>query len=129
MRLGLQPTSLAIGCVVGIAASFVLDPLWKLGLIRYHQATYGELTFLCDNAMRGHFLAEQRLGRDPSKVNVEAVEAAEIGLLDCQDYDLYRKMLLRWGLNENELSEMSLLAIEERAEDLHEVVRVHEIRY
>lgn len=129
MHLALQPISLLLGCVVGIAASFTLDPVWKLGLIRYHQAAYGELTFLCDNAMRAHFLADQRLGRDPSEANVEAVQAAEIGLLDCQDYDLYRKMLLRWGLNENELSEMSLLAIEERAEDLHKVVRIHEIRY
>ena len=55
--------------------------------------------------------------------------AMEIGLIACQDYDLMRKRLMQWGLNENDLSEMALVAIEDRAQNLADVVRIHEIRY
>jgi len=53
----------------------------------------------------------------------------EVGLISCQDYDLMRKRLMQWGLSENDLSEMALMAVEERAENLADVVRIHEIRY
>ena len=65
----------------------------------------------------------------PSKENVEALRSMEIGLISCQDYDLMRKRLMQWGLSENDLSEMSLVAIEQRAENLADVVQIHEIRY
>lgn len=93
------------------------------------QERFAELTFMCDNAMRSHFLATQQLANQPNQQNVDAVEAAEIGLISCQDYDLYRKRLIRLGLRENALSEMVLEAVEERADDLSEVIRFHEIRY
>lgn len=117
------------GAVCGLAAAYLGMPLWKSGVMQLHQDRFGELTFLCDNAMRAHFLATQELASDPSQPRVDAVQSAEIGLIDCQDYDMYRKMLIRWGLTENELSEMSLLAVEARASELREVVRFHEIRY
>ncbi|MES0881802.1 TIGR03982 family His-Xaa-Ser system protein [Roseibium sp. SCP14] len=79
--------------------------------------------------MRNHLLAKQRLAAIPTKANVMDLKSAEIGLIDCQDYDMMRKSLIRWGLTENELSEMALVAIEEKGEDLREVVRIHEIRY
>ena len=79
--------------------------------------------------MRTHLLAKQKLSGEPSSENVAALESAEIGLIDCQDYDLMRKKLIRLGLSDNELSEMALRAIEERGQSLQEVIRVHEIRY
>ncbi|MCO6180728.1 TIGR03982 family His-Xaa-Ser system protein [Ciceribacter sp. RN22] len=94
-----------------------------------NQEEFSKLTFKCDNAMRTHLIAKQAVVNDPSEQTVRAVEAAEIGLLDCQDYDLKRKELSRWGLAENEISEMSLRAVEERANALPDVVKIHEIRY
>jgi hypothetical protein len=79
--------------------------------------------------MRDHLIAKQRLDQDPSKANVDGLRAMEIGLIACQDYDLLRKHLIRWGLSENDLSEMALVAIEDRAQNLADVVRIHEIRY
>ena len=93
------------------------------------QNQFSELTFECDNSMRVHFIASQRLAAQPSEENVLSVKSAEIGLIHCQDYDLMRKRLMRWGLSDNELSEMSLVAIEEKGSDLRDVVRIHEIRY
>lgn len=119
----------AIGLCAGVAVSFAVLPLWKLGVMRATQEQFGALTFACDNAMRGHLLAKQRLVDAPSKENADALKSAEIGLIECQDYDLMRKKLSRWGLSENELSEMSLIAIEEKGQDLRDVIKIHEIRY
>lgn len=129
MRLVSRPTSFLAGCFLGLAVALAGQPIWKLAVEKVNQAEFSELTFKCDNAMRNHLLAKQRLAATPSKANVMDVKSAEIGLIDCQDYDLMRKSLIRWGLTENELSEMSLVAIEEKGEDLREVVRIHEIRY
>ena len=57
------------------------------------------------------------------------LEAAEVALIDCQDYDLMRKRLLQWGLRENELALMGLQAIEEKSSSLQRVIEIHEIRY
>ena len=63
MRLALQRNSLLVGAtvgvVIGIAAAYAGWPLWKLGIMRLNQAQFADLTFDCDNAMRGHFLAKQ----------------------------------------------------------------------
>ncbi|SHK60749.1 hypothetical protein SAMN05444000_14513 [Shimia gijangensis] len=129
MRSVFRPTSFLLGALLGLLLSHLATPLWNFGLMKLHQEEFGELTFYCDNAMRVHFVAKQRLAGTPSQTNVETLKAAEIGLLDCQDYDLMRKRLIRWGLSENELSEMSLLAIEEQGRDLRDVIKIHEIRY
>ena len=129
MRWALSPTSFLAGLLVGALIAFFAMPIWKLGLIAVNQDEFGELTFSCDNSMRGHFLAKQRLVGSPSNANALSLKAAEIGLLACQDYDLMRKRLIRWGLSDNELSEMSLLAIEAKGQDLRDVISIHEIRY
>jgi BarA-like signal transduction histidine kinase len=129
MRLVSRPINFFVGVLVGVIVAYFGAPLWKLSLMGVNQSKFGELTFECDNAMRGHFLAKQLLVGTPSEGNVLALKAAEIGLLDCQEYDLMRKRLIRWGLSDNELSEMSLLAIEEKGQDLRDVIKIHEIRY
>jgi len=129
MRWGFLQSSFVIVFCCGIAVGIAGAPLWKSLLMMASQAQFGELTFRCDNAMRGHLLAKQKLIGEPSNKNATNLKAAEIGLLDCQNYDLKRKQLIRWGLTDNELSEMALIAIEEKGQDLREVIRVHEIRY
>lgn len=131
MRLQLLQTSLiaVFFFVCGIATAIVAKPAWKSVLIVLNQNEFSELSFRCDNVMRSHFVAELTLSQTPNEANVANLQAAEIGLIDCQDYDLKRKSLIKWGLTENEVSEMVLSSIEERGENLKHVIKVHEIRY
>ncbi|WP_244483918.1 TIGR03982 family His-Xaa-Ser system protein [Devosia sp. Leaf64] len=115
--------------VAGAAFATAAAPMWRVGLTAVYQDDYASLSYRCDYAMRDHLIAKQRLDQDPSKANVDGLRAMEIGLIACQDYDLLRKHLIRWGLSENDLSEMALVAIEDRAQNLADVVRIHEIRY
>jgi len=131
MRLGLPRTSrlLAAAFVAGAVLSHLAAPVYRQIVMSIAYEPYARLVFACDNAMRDHLLVKQRLARDPASDNVSALEAAEIGLLDCQDYDQMRKRLIQWGLRDNELALMGLRAIEEKATSLHRVIEIHEIRY
>jgi hypothetical protein len=115
--------------LAGLVAGQLSPPVWKSLLVALAQQRYQEVTYRCDRAMRGHMIAKQRLFRTPGKATVAELEAAEIGLLDCQDYDILRKRLLSWGLSEYDLSFMALKAIEAGEKDLQKVVETHEIRY
>ncbi|WP_291386201.1 TIGR03982 family His-Xaa-Ser system protein [Devosia sp.] len=115
--------------VAGAASATLAAPLWRVGVSAAFQEQYATLTYRCDYAMRDHLIAKQRLDQNPTSENVDALREMELGLISCQDYDLMRKRLIQWGLSENDLSEMALMAVEQRAENLADVVRIHEIRY
>lgn len=131
MRLRLPSTKFwgATIFVCGVFSGVAAQPLWRHAIMLAVQDHYGHLTYLCDHAMREHLIAKQQLALHPGPENVAALKAAEVALLDCQDYDLFRKRLLTWGLTENDLALMGLKAIEARGENLQEVIRIHEIRY
>ncbi|MDH5231544.1 MAG: TIGR03982 family His-Xaa-Ser system protein [Gammaproteobacteria bacterium] len=95
----------------------------------YYETEYSNYVFKCDQVMREHFVAKQMVATSPNDDNVSLLVQAEIGLIDCQDYDLLRKKLLSYGLEESDLSEMGLKAIELKAKDIRKVVEIHEIRY
>ena len=116
--------ALVAGILIGVFAA----PAWRMLLVELNQERYGELTYLCDSAMRAHDLARARANSNPSVEAVEQVQRAEIGLIDCQDYDLFQKRLGLLGLRENELGLMRLKAAEENALGLRQVVDAHEIR-
>jgi hypothetical protein len=115
----------AAGLLIGFGAS----PLWRAGIRTAMQDRFAHLTYLCDAAMREQLIAKQELALRPSSSNVETLRAAEIALIDCQDYDMLRKHLISWGLTENDLSLMGLKAIEARVDTLQKVIKIHEIRY
>lgn len=117
-------TAFLIGLIVGVSSL----PLWRSFLMMTYQSEYGELTYLCDSAMRAHNLAKARVSQTPTDAQVRKLKQAEIGLIDCQDYDLMQKKLMTWGLREVELGQMRLKAIEANADGLRDVVDVHEIR-
>lgn len=79
--------------------------------------------------MREHFIAKSRVGQLPSAEAVQALNSAEVGLIDCHEYDKFRKKLLSLGLNDSDLASMGLVAIERKKADLQTLVREHEIRY
>lgn len=132
MRLASQlgkPTVFMLGLAVGVALAWLAQPLYQRGLQNFFRSDFYHLTESCDNAMRVHLVAKNKLDLEPSKKNVSTLKSAELGLLDCQDYDLMRKRLIRLGLDENSLSEMTLSFAEDRAKDLQLVVKTHEFSY
>jgi hypothetical protein len=119
----------ALVFVAGVVVGQPIPSLWKWAVISLAQSSYQEATYRCDRSMRAHLLAKQKVEAEPSEETVRDLEASEIGLIDCQDYDLLRKRLIILGLNETALGYMALKAIEAKATDLQEVIEIHEIRY
>ncbi|MEX5562592.1 TIGR03982 family His-Xaa-Ser system protein [Pseudophaeobacter sp. 1A16562] len=115
--------------VAGVLVGQIAPPAWKWAVISVAQTSYQEVTYRCDRSMRAHLIAKQKVEAAPSEETVRALEASEIGLIDCQDYDLLRKRLQLFGLDENALGFMALKAIEAKAIDLQDVIEIHEIRY
>lgn len=113
----------------GVFTGQIIPPLWKWTVIYFTQISYQEATYRCDRSMRAHLLAKQKVEAEPSGETVRDLEASEIGLIDCQDYDLLRKRLILLGLDETALGYMALKAIEAKATDLQQVIEIHEIRY
>lgn len=119
--------ALVLAC--GVVIGQIVPPLWSWGVILVAEPAYHEATYRCDRSMRAHLLAKQKLEADPSAETVRDLEASEIALIDCQDYDLMRKRLMLVGLDETALGYMALRAIEAKATDLQDVIEIHEIRY
>jgi hypothetical protein len=119
----------AVALVAGALLAWLALPVWREAVMRWNQKDYGLLVEQCDGAMRDHYQAKMRAADEPSRETGLALEAGEVGLIVCQDYDLYQKRLVQWGLREDELAQMRLKAIEARADDLDEVVGTHEIRF
>lgn len=115
--------------VLGVGVGIFGAPLWKVALIQLNENTYGELVFKCDGAMKSHLIAKHRLELYPSDQNVTELKSAEVALLDCQTYDFKRKQLIRWGLDENDLADMGLRAIEANGKSLEQVIKIHEFQY
>jgi hypothetical protein len=112
--------------VIALAAKLVFAPLIVVG---YWGDRYKELVFQCDNVMRDHLIAKNRVAHDASDMAVQQLRAAEVGLLSCHDYDRLRKRMLIWGVSEAKLADLGLEVIEASARDVREFVRTHEIRY
>lgn len=94
-----------------------------------YEPQYKDLMFKCDNVMREHLIAKNRMLSEPSDDAVKTLNAAEVGLIECQDYDDMRKRLLSLGLTDNDLALMGLQVIEEREADVKAFVKTHEIKY
>ena len=47
--------------------------------------------YRCDNAMRNQFISKARAAKEPSNKNANDLLASEIALIDCHDYDVFRK--------------------------------------
>jgi hypothetical protein len=96
---------------------------------RFWGNEYKAAMFACDQVMRDHFIAKQAVVLNPSESSIGNLEAAELGLLDCHQYDKLRKRMLVWGVSENMLSAIGLEVLESKAYELRRFVEIHEIRY
>jgi len=79
--------------------------------------------------MREHFISKGRVSANPSGDTVKDLLSAEVALIDCHEYDKFRKKLLSFGLSEDDLARMGLVAIEEKQSDIQTLVQEHEIRF
>jgi len=94
-----------------------------------YRAKYEDLAFRCNNVMREHFIAKNKMLSEPSDDAIKELHASEVGLIECQDYDDLRKKLISLGVSENELARMGLETMEQRATDVRAFVEVHQIKY
>lgn len=117
---------LAIVLVVAYGAREYVAPLAAASLWR---EDYKSLMFKCDQVMRDHYIAKQAVLHAPGEETIKNLDAAEIGLLGCHDYDKLRKRMLAWGVTEDHLSAIGLEAMESKAYELRRFVEIHEFRY
>mgnify|MGYP001482302742 FL=1 len=94
-----------------------------------HKEEYQSLMFQCDHVMREHFIAKQQVLVEPSEMAVKNLDASEVSLLTCHDYDKLRKKMLSFGVSEPQLSMVGLEVMEEKMTDVRHFVETHEIRY
>jgi len=111
---------------VGIFIKIVVMPIYAEKIFKER---YMELVFECDHSMREHMIAKNQFLVAPSDINEKILEASEVGLVSCHDYDSLRKKMLVYGLSEDELSNIGLEAIEENIKDVRKLVEIHEFRY
>jgi len=90
---------------------------------------YKQLMYSCDHVMREHYIAKRAVELEASPGNIDNLSSAEVGLLQCHDYDKLRKRMLVWGLEPEELSLIGLEALEEKSYELRRFVEIHEFRY
>lgn len=90
---------------------------------------YKNLMYKCDNAMREHYIAKKSVEFSVSDEAIKNLRSAEMGLLECHEYDKMRKKLQSWGVTKNELASLGLEALEEKAYELGKFIEVHEFRY
>ena len=95
----------------------------------YYKNDYQVLMFQCDNVMRDHLIAKNRVVYEKTEASVRQLASAEIGLLSCHEYDKVRKKLMMAGVSKNELTMIGLEAIEETATDIKKFVEIHEFKY
>ena len=115
----------AISCI-GLGYKFLLMPVLAKAI---YASEYKQLMFQCDNVMRDHMIAKNRLKHEKSSEAIRDLKASEIGLVSCHDYDKLRKTMMSWGLSSEDLSYIGLEAIEENADDLIQYVEIHEFKY
>ena len=97
--------------------------------LKLNKDNYQSLMFQCDHVMREHFIAKQLVVVSPSDKAIKNLEASEVGLLSCHEYDKLRKQLLSYGASEVQLSMIGLEVMEEKAKDVQRFVEIHEIRF
>ena len=119
----------ALVFIIGFFIGNVYHVPYKFVIKSIYQADYQKLMYKCDNAMRNQFISKARILTDSSESSAKDLQAAEVALIDCHDYDVLRKKLMSLGLVSLDLSSMGLKAIEKEKYDLQQIVRIHEIRF
>jgi len=113
-------------CIIGLTSKILIAPIIALSL---WEEEYKEMVFICDNVMRDHLVAKNRVIVKVNDENIKQLKASELGLISCHDYDKLRKKLQIWGINEDRLALIGLASIEENAKNVRRFVEIHEFNY
>lgn len=116
----------AAASCIALAAKFIVTP-WVTEML--YREDYKVKMAACDAAMRTHLIAKNRVNFEKSEGSLRRLEAAEIGLIQCHEYDKLRKDMISLGLSSNDLARIGLEAIEERSVDIESLVEIHEFKY
>lgn len=111
--------------LVALSYEYVLPP----AAVFSYGAEYKSLMYECDHAMRSHFIAKKTVEFGPNEKSIANLDASEVGLLACHEYDLLRKNLQRYNVSNASLETLGLSALEEKEYELKAFVKTHEIRY
>lgn len=114
--------------VLGIFIGSFYKVPYKYLIRSYFGEEFARYVYLCDSAMREHYIAKNQLLQKMNEDSNTLLGSTEIALLDCHEYDKLRKKLIILGLNEADLSLISLNYIEKKSDDLIEVIKTHEIK-
>jgi len=117
---------IAIISCIGLGVKFLLMPTIAKSLFKEE---YKVLMFKCDNVMRDHLIAKNRVIYEKSEMAQRQLKSAEMGLISCHEYDKLRKRMKIWGVTDNELALMGLEAIEKNTKDIMKHVEIHEFKY
>lgn len=124
--------ALFVGNTIAIAL-VILYGLIEYGAPIYAQLSWADeyktLMFQCDHVMKEHYIAKRAVEEDPRGQTIRSLQAAEVGLLNCHDYDKMRKRMIVWGVSDAQLSAIGLEAMESKGYELSRFVEIHEIRY
>ena len=118
-----------IALAVLVTAALVYEYAAPVLAAKFLKEDYKVLMYECDYAMRDHFIAKKAVEVKPSTISVANLDAAEIGLLICHEYDKQRKRLQLFNVSDAMLSSIGLEALEEKNYELRDFVKTHEIRY
>ena len=113
-------------CCIAIAVKFILMPIL---VVPFYSNEYKYLMFQCDNVMRDHLIAKNRVFYDKSENSINLLKLSEVGLISCHKYDVLRKKMKSWGITDYQLSSIGLEAIEENSKDIIKYVDTHEFKY
>ena len=86
---------IAVLSCIGLGIKFLIMPAIAQTVFK---SEYQTLMFNCDNVMRDHLIAKNRVIYQKSKTSLKQLRAAEIGLISCHDYDRLRKRMKIWAL-------------------------------
>ena len=53
--------------------------------------------------MRDHYIAKKSVELDPTNLSIKNLEATELGLMSCHDYDKIREQTEAFNVSENKL--------------------------
>ena len=112
-----------------ISFIFIYFKIYPALIYAFYGDEYKEMMFNCDHAMREHYIAKKNLEIKNTEINIKNLQATELGLLKCHEYDKKRKFLISKGLSENDLQILGLEALEEKQYELRDFVEIHEFRY
>ena len=125
-KLFLLVNLLATLSCIGLGIKYLIMPELAIKLLK---KDYQVLMFKCDNVMRDHLIAKNRVLYEKTDLSQKQLMAAEIGLISCHEYDKLRKRMKIWGVTDSQLSYAGLEAIEKNTKDLMKYVEIHEFKY